>query len=209
MKSFGKWSATLFQRRARFKNIAVERLYRQQGKLDPKTQERVDLLPQMAEVIRQGGDHLYQNVLVDLLRSYDLRFGSDIAAHIDEPKKRALLQTLTSLMLFQFFNEIAERYPGATIPSSLTEALHVEIYGALPAQESFIDYLSYRNPNFEDPKAAPAFKFGADIAGILETLDLSFSFMVAQQFPLVRDVARGLIRLVLFNEPIETAPKPS
>jgi hypothetical protein len=183
-----KWLESLFRQRS--KNVAIDRLYRQQKSLDAGTEEILQKIPQMAEAIRQGESYLYEKVLVDLFQKYDIRFG------------------LTSLMLFQFFNELAERYPDTAIPSSLTDALHFEIYGSLPSKESFIDYLSYRNPNFENPQAAPAFKFGNDVAEILRTLDTSFSFMVAQQFPVIRDISKKLIRLVLFNEPIEDATAP-
>lgn len=201
------WLGNLFQRQ-RSKNLAIDRLYKRQKNLDAKTAEIIERIPQMAEAFRQGESYLYEKVLLDLLQKYDLRFQSDVAAQIDDAKKAALLRRLTAVMLFQFFNELAERYPDEALPSSLTDALHFEIYRSLPSKESFIDYLSYRNPNFENPQAAPAFKFGNDVAEILRTLDTSFSFMVAQQFPLVRDISKKLIRLVLFDEAIEDAGPP-
>ena len=202
-----KWLENVFRRRVPSKNSAIEKLYRYQKEMDPRTERLIVALPQMAEAARQGGDYLYREVLHDLIRNYDLRFGSDVLSLIDDSKKAALIRKLTSLALAQFFKELAELYPDTAVPSLLTDALHFEIYGALPSQDSFIDYLSYRNANFEDPKAAPAFKFGNDVAEILETLDLSFSFMVSQQYMIVREVSRKLIRFVLFNEPIEADPQ--
>lgn len=165
------------------------------------------LLPKMGETIRQGADYLYLKVLQEQIRDYDVRFGSKVVDQIDEPKKSAILRKLTGLMLVTFFNELSEQYPDSTLPSALTDALHYEIYRALPAKDSFIDYLTYRNPNFEDPRLAPAFKFGNDIAEIVQTLDLSFSFMISQQSTIISEISRKLIRLVLFDEPIEAAPR--
>lgn len=200
-----KWLENLFQKKYH-QNPAIDTLYRAERKLDPRIEEIISLLPQMAEAIRQGGDYLYEKVLRDQIGVYDTRFGSNVSAQIDDSKKSGLTRKLVSLMLVSFFNELSEIYPDSPFPSSLTDALHFEIYQALPAKESFIDYLTYRNPNFEDPRLAPAFKFGNDVAEILETLDLSFSIMVSQQSPLITDISRKLVRLVLFNEPIEAAP---
>lgn len=200
-----KWLENLFQKKYH-QNPAVDTLYRAERKLDPKIEEIISLLPQTADAIRQGGDYLYEKVLRDQILVYDTRFGSSVSAQIDDSKKNALTRKVVSLMLVSFFNELSGLYPDSPIPSSLTDALHFELYQALPAKESFVDYLTYRNPNFEDPRMAPAFKFGNDVAEILETLDLSFSIMVSQQSPLIADISRKLVRLVLFNEPIEAAP---
>jgi hypothetical protein len=200
-----KWLENLFPKK--HQNPAVHTLYRAERNLDPKIEEIISLLPKMAEAIDQGGKYLYEKVLEDQIRDYDRRFGSSVSAQIDDSKKAALTRKLTSLMLVSFFNELSELYPDSSSPSSLTDALHFEIYQALPSKESFIDYLTYQNPNFEDPRMAPAFKFGNDVAEILETLDFSFSMMVSQQSPLISDISRKLVRLVLFNEPIEAAPQ--
>jgi hypothetical protein len=199
-----KWLDHLFSRKSH-QNPAVHTLYRTERKLDPKIEEIISLLPKMAEAMQQGGDYLYIKVLKDQIQDYDIRFGSNVSAQIDDSKKSALTRKLTSLMLTSFFNQLSELYPDSPIPSSLTDALHFEIYQALPSQGSFVDFLTYQNPNFEDPRMAPAFKFGNDVAEILETLDLSFSIMVSQQSPLISDISRKLVRLVLFNEPIEAA----
>ncbi|MFQ5781267.1 MAG: hypothetical protein ACE5HN_10860, partial [Nitrospiria bacterium] len=89
----------------------------------------------------------------------------------------------------------------------LTDALHFEIYRMLPSKNSFIEYLTYENPNFEDPDMAPAFKFGNDIADIFEIQDFSFSLMISQQSPLITEIFKKIIRLILFNEPIEAVPQ--
>ena len=200
------WLDALFQRKSTRPNPAIKSLHRSQGKLDHKAEEIVALLPKMGDTLRQGADYLYAKVLQEQIRNYDARFGSKVLDQIDERKRSAILRKLTGLMLVTFFNEISEQYPDSPIPSALTDAVHYEIYQALPSGDSFIDYLTYRNPNFEDPRLAPAFKFGNDIAEILQTLDLSFSFMISQQSPIISEVSRKLIRLVLFDEPIEAAP---
>lgn len=199
------WLDTLFQRKPT-SNPAVKSLRRSRGELDPKLEEMITLLPKMGETIRQGADYLFIKVLQEQIRNYDTRFGSRVADQIDAPKKSAILRKLTGLMLVTFFNELSERYADSSVPSALTDAVHYEIYQALPSKDSFIDYLTYRNPNFEDPRLAPAFKFGNDIAEIMQTLDLSFSFMVSQQTTIISEISRKLIRLVLFDEPIEAAP---
>jgi len=199
------WLDTLFQRKPT-SNPAVKSLRRSSGNLDPKIEEMIPLLPKLGDTLRQGADYLFIKVLQEQIRNYDARFGSRIVDQIDDLKKSAILRKLTALMLVTFFNELSERYPSSPVPSALTDAVHYEIYQALPSKDSFIDYLTYRNPNFEDPRMAPAFKFGNDIAEIMQTLDLSFSFMVSQQSPIISEISRKLIRLVLFDEPIEAAP---
>lgn len=201
------WLDALFQRKPSTRNPAIKSLHRSQGKLDPKAEEIITRLPQMGGTIQQGAEYLYVKVLQEQIRNYDARFGSKVLDQIDDPKKSAILRKLTGLMLVTFFNELSEHYPDSPIPSALTDALHYEIYQVLPSKDSFIDYLTYRNPNFEDPRLAPAFKFGNDIAEIMQTLDLSFSFMVSQQSTIIAEISRKLIRLVLFNEPIEAAPQ--
>lgn len=199
------WLDTLFQRKPT-SNPAVRSLRRNQGRLAPKIEEMITLLPNMGETIRQGADYLFIKVLQEQIRDYDVRFGSKVVDQIDDSKRSAILRKLTGLMLVTFFNELSEQYPDSPLPSALTDAVHYEIYQALPSKDSFIDYLTYRNPNFEDPRLAPAFKFGNDVAEIMQTLDLSFSFMVSQQTTIISEISRKLIRLVLFDEAIEAAP---
>ena len=95
--------------------------------------------------------------------------------------------------------------PDGPYPSGLTDALHYEIYGVLPSDDSFVTYLTYENPNVEDSNMAPAFKFGEDIAQIVAMPDLSFSFLAAQQVAVISDISGRLTRWVLFDEPIESA----
>ncbi len=201
------WLGILFQRKTT-SNPAVKSLRRNQVKLDSRIEKIITLLPKMGETIRQGADYLYAKVLQEQIRNYDTRFGSKVVDQIDDPKRSAILRKLTGLMLVTFFNELSERYPDSAIPSALSDGLHYEIYRTLPSKDSFIDYLTYRNPNFEDPRLAPAFKFGNDIAEIMQTLDLSFSFMISQQSTIISEISRKLIRLVLFDEPIEATPQP-
>lgn len=200
------WLDALFQRKPTA-NPAVKSLRRNQGRLDPEIEKIITLLPKMGETVRQGADYLFMKVLQEQIRHYDTRFESRVVEQIDASKKSAILRKLTGLMLVTFFNELSEQYPDSPVPSALTDAVHFEIYRSLPSKDSFIDYLTYRNPNFEDPRLAPAFKFGNDIAEIMQTLDLSFSFMISQQTMIITDISRKLIRLVLFDEPIEAAPQ--
>ncbi|MBI3802720.1 MAG: hypothetical protein HY282_03045 [Nitrospirae bacterium] len=203
------WLQKLLQRTPTPKNPAVKTLYRTDKKLDSKTEEIINRLPQLGDTIRQGAEYLYHKVLQEQIGHYDTRFGSNISKQIDDTKQSAILKKLTGFMLVAFFNQLSELYPDSPVPSGLTDALHYEIYQALPAKGSFVDYLTYRNPNFEDPRLAPAFKFGNDIAEIMQTLDLSFSFMISQQSPVIMEISQKLIRLVLFDEPIEAAPSAS
>lgn len=203
------WLNQLFERKPTAKNPALKALYRTRVKVDSRGEEIIRRLPQLGETIRQGAEYLFHKVVEEQIGQYDARFGSSISQQIDDPKRSAILQKLTAFMLLSFFNELSELYPDSPLPSGLTDALHYEIYQALPAKGSFIDYLTYQNPNFEDPRLAPAFKFGNDLAEIMQTLDLSFSFMVSQQSPVISEVSRKLIRLVLFDEPVEAAPSSS
>lgn len=203
------WFHSLFDQKRFHKNPAVRSLYRTIKQSDPRTEEIVSLLPKMGEAIGQGADYLYHKVITEQIRAYDDRFGSSVLTEIDEGKKTAIRQKLIGFMLLTFFKELSERHPDSPIPSALTDGLHYEIYRDLPSKGSFVDYVTYQNPNFEDPRLAPSFKFGNDIAEITRTLDLSFSFAIAQQSPLISEVSRKLIRWVLFNEPIGAGPESS
>ncbi|MFQ5949838.1 MAG: hypothetical protein ACE5J1_04040 [Nitrospiria bacterium] len=201
-----KWLGGLFQRQ-RHENPAIEPLYRKGRSIDLKTEEIISLLPKLAGAVEEGTAYLYKKVLQEQIQEYDARFGCNVSTLMNDTRKSAILRKLTSLMLVSFFNELSALYPDASLPSSLTDALHFEIYRMLPSKNSFIEYLTYENPNFEDPDMAPAFKFGNDIADIFEIQDFSFSLMISQQSPLITEIFKKIIRLILFNEPIEAVPQ--
>ncbi len=195
-----KWLASIFSR-GTTNNPAIKKLYR--NRLDPKIERVIPLLPKMAETMVTGAEYLYRKVMQDLIEEYDRRYKLTVSTQIDEVKKSAIIRTLMNFMLFIFFRELGETEASL----SLTNALHFEIYRSLPERGGFVAYVGYRNPNFEDPKLAPAFKFGNDIAQIVGVRDIPFSFAVAQQIPIISEATKTLIQLALSNEP-ET-PSPS
>ena len=189
-------------------NPAIDKLCRSIPDLDPQAAEMISKLSGLSEAYRDGGACLLEKALLIPIREYDGQYGTQLFDKMDAETKSRLLKTVTSLMLVAFFKELSSLFPEGPYPSSLSDALHFEIYGALPAKESFVDYLTYQNPNFDDPKMAPAYKFGNDIAAILQIPDLSFSFMVAQQAAVISDISKRLMRWVLFDEPLERACSP-
>jgi len=201
-----RWLGSLFYRQ-KHQNPAIDALYRKVKTADSRTEEFISLLPKLAAAMEEGRDYLYRKVLEAQIIDFDEHYGSHVFEKINDTKKTALLNKLTGFMLISYFNELSELYPDTELPSSLTDALHFEIYGALPSKDSFAAYLTYKNPNFDDASMAPAFKFGNDVADILETYELSFPLMISQQSPLIRQISKKIIRLVLFDEPIEAGPK--
>lgn len=197
----------LFQRlfrRKKHPNPAINALHYSVGSFDPKVSEMILLLPKLSETFQEGGAYLLQKTLLTQFKEYDAQYGANLSEEVNEEKSKQMLVRVMSLMLVVFFKELSRILPDGPYPSALSDALHYEIYGALPGKESFIAYLTYENPNFEDAKMSPAFKFGNDISEIVSVSDLSFSFMAAQQVAVISDIASRLTRWVLFNEPIES-----
>ncbi|VAX32434.1 hypothetical protein MNBD_NITROSPIRAE01-2149 [hydrothermal vent metagenome] len=161
------------------------------------------MLPKLAETYKEGGVYLLHKTLLDQFEEYDAQYGVTLSKEITEEKSAQMLDKITSLMLMTCFKELSRVLPEGSSPSALTDALHYEIYGALPNKDSFVAYLTYENPNFEDHKMAPAFKFGKDISEIVAMPDLAFSFLVSQQFAVISDVSGRLTRWILFDEPME------
>ncbi len=184
-------------------NPAIHALYRKQEVLDAKSEEIIPLLPKLAETYKEGGEYLLHKTLLSQFEEYDLQYGVTLSKEMTEEKSVLMLDKITSLMLMACFKELSNILPDGPVPSALTDALHYEIYGVLPGKESFVSYLTYQNPQFEDHKMAPAFKFGEDISKIVAMPDLAFSFLVAQQFAVISDVTGRLTRWVLFDEPME------
>ena len=150
------------------------------------------MLPSIASGITQGADSIYRRLLIAQFRDYEARYGCTFLSEINDEKKSALMRAIASFMLYAFSGGIEERHPKQfSIP--LTYALHFEIYNEKPAGDSFMDYLAYQNPNFEDTKMAPAFKFGNDIAQIMRTMDSAFSMMASQQAILISEITRKIL----------------
>ncbi len=186
-------------------NPAIYALYRKQDPLDPKVETIIPLLPKLAEIYHEGGIYLLHKTLLEQFKEYDDQYDSNLSKEMTEEKSAQMLRKITSLMLMTFFKELSRILPDGPYPSGLTDALHYEIYGVLPSDDSFVTYLTYENPNVEDSNLAPAFKFGEDIAQIVAMPDLSFSFLAAQQVAVISDISGRLTRWVLFDEPIESA----
>ena len=186
------------------KNPAVAALNRHRRQFDGI----IRLLPKLSQTFEQGGDYLYDRGIREVLCEYDARAGSEIAAQIDKAKKAALQDEIFALMLYAFHRVCAARYPESpAFAAGLTDALHFEMYRRLPtADAGAAVYLSYRNPHFEDPTMAYAFRFGQRVGAIMATLDTPFLLMFAQHAPLIVETAEKLTRFVLFNEPIAAAP---
>jgi len=196
---------TIF-RKKRHVNPAINELLYTMPSLDPKAERMVSKLSDLSQAYQEGGAYLLQKALLGPIGEYDGQFGSGLSETLDEAKKGDLLKALTSLMLHTFFKEVAGLFSERAYASSFSQALHFEIYDAAPEADSFIDYLNYQNPNFDDPTMVPAYKFGNDVAAILQVPDLSFSFMVAQQAVVICDISKRLMRWVLFDEPMDGAP---
>ncbi len=184
-------------------NPAIHALYRKQGALDAQSEKIILLLPKLAETYKEGGEYLLHKTLLSQFEEYDLQYGVTLSKEMTEEKSMQMLDKVTSLMLMTCFKVLSDVLPDGPEPSALTDGLHYEIYEVLPGKDSFVSYLTYQNPNFEDHKMAPAFKFGKDISEIVAMPDLAFSFLVSQQFAVISDVSGRLTRWVLFDEPME------
>ena len=158
-------------------------------------------LPQLVRALSEGRDYLYRKALYDPILEYDRRCGSQVAATVNDAKREALLRELAGFMLTAVHEEMALFYPDSPLPARVTDALYFEMYRCLPPPES--DYVRYHNPELEDSRTAPAFKFGQTVAGILGTLDIPFLLMMSQQCPLILEASKKLVRFTLFDEPME------
>ncbi len=192
-----------FFKKRKYPNPAINTLHHSVGELNPKAEAMIPLLPKLAETYREGGAYLLHKTLLSQFEEYDAQYGRSLSEEINEEKSELMLSKVMSLMLVSFFRELTTIFPDGPYPSAITDALHFELYQSLPSEDGFVSYLLYENPNFEDSRMAPAYKFGNDIAEILAIPDLSFSFMVAQQVAVISDISKRLMRWVFFEEPIE------
>jgi len=173
-----------------------------QGRSD-QTMALLAILPSIASGISQGADAIYRKLLIAQFTDYEERYGCTLLARINDEKKAALICVTVSFMLYTFLIRIAATSP-EQISAPLTAALHFDIYHEKPkaGTGSFLDYMIYQNPKFEDPKMAPAFKFGNEIAQIMETMDMAFSFMASQQAILISEITRKILDGLLPNQTV-------
>lgn len=167
------------------------RLVLKQGK-GAETKALLTMLPILATGFTQGAEAIYSRLLIEQFRDYEERYGCALLAQINDAKKEVLVRTVISFMLYTFCNKIEELYPKGHC-LNLTAALHFEIYKKKPCPGSFMDYLTYQNPNFEDRRLAPAFKFGNEIAQIMATMDMAFSCMASQQAILISEITQKIL----------------
>jgi hypothetical protein len=207
---------SLFNKKRRGGNRALAELLQHRRDFDARMEESVAALPRLADLLLEGRDYLYEKVILAAADDYDVRAQSGIAKQIDPTKEQALRDELAAIMLFAFHEEYAQLDPQRPEwAMGLTRALHGEMATRArrpvcsPFESGAMTYLSYRNPHFEDPKVAYAFRFGQRIAQIMETLDTPFSLMMAQQAKVCTDIARRLTRWGLFDEPIAPEATPS
>ncbi len=207
---------SLFDKEGRSGNRALAALLRHRGDFDAQMEAIVAALPRLAGVLLEGRDYLYEKVILAAMDDYDLRAQSAIVKEIDAAKEAALRDELAAIMLFAFHEQGTQLYPQKPEwATGLTHALHGEMatHASRPVSSTFetgvMTYLSYRNPHFEDPKVAYAFRFGQRMAQIMETLDTPFALMMAQQATVSADTTRKLTRWVLFDEPIAPEAIPS
>lgn len=158
---------------------------------DSHTEEIIEKLPQIANAISQGANAIYLKLIYPQFQDYEARYECVIVAQIDDGKKTEIIRVIISFMVYTFYNRMNVHDSAASVP--FTHALHFEIYKNKPEAGSFADYLTYQNPNFEDPKMAPSFKFGNEIAQIMATMDMAFLFMASQQAVLVAEITQKIL----------------
>jgi hypothetical protein len=179
---------------AQNKNPYIRQVLKKSKALE--TKELIARLPSIANAIAQGADAIYHKLLYAQFQDYEQRYDCSIVTLIDEDKKAELIRLITGFMLYTFYNRENEQSRDApSVP--LTYALHFEIYKNEPKGESFLDYLTYQNPNFEDPKMAPAFKFGNEMAQRMRTMDTAFLFMASQQSVLIAEITQKILNGLL------------
>jgi len=190
----------LFQFLFRTDANPYHRLVLKESKSDEATKALLAGLSGLAFGFSQGADAIYRQLLIEQFKDYEQRYGCTLLAHIDIVKQACLVRAVRSFMLYTFCHQIAESGKEQTaIP--LTSALYFEIYKEKPAQGrgDFLDYIMYQNPHFEDRNMAPAFKFGNEIAQIMETMDMAFSMMASQQAILIAEITRRILNGLIKN----------
>jgi hypothetical protein len=186
----------LFQFLFKTKANPYNRLALKQSK-SAETKALLAMLPSLVTGFTQGADSIYRRLLIEQFKDYEQRYGCALLHQINDEKKFALVRVVSSFMLYTFCKKIAETHP-SPVALPLTCALHFEIYKEKPINGvspvgSFMNYITYQNPNFEDRKLAPAFLFGNEVAQIMETMDMAFSFMASQQAILISEITQKIL----------------
>lgn len=189
-------------------NSAIDTLYRSSSPIDSDTEKIISALPDVAMVLQRVEHSLFERALLDQIKEYDLRMGSQLTKKITEPKTKSMCKRVTSLTLLSFYKILCEHLKDTSVAYALSDALHYEIYQSLSSGEGFAEYLNYlakRKAQDDVELMTPAHKFGNDIAQIMEVSDPTFYFIIAQQTAVICDSAGKLVRWVLFDEEIEEA----
>jgi hypothetical protein len=199
----GIWNRIFGDSEGKRANPAVKRLRRYAPRPTPDQSEAIDRVPRLAATFHQGADYIYQRVIQDTLREFDERFDSGIVASLDTEKRGRMTECLLHYMIFQAYADLSVRIDDPNFAGFLLDAVHFELFGELPGEkESFIAYLKYENKNFEDPSAAPVYKFGFDLAAITGFPDMNLPLILSQQSPLIRELTGRLTRLALADESV-------
>lgn len=203
----GFWQRLFQKTGTASRNPAIDQIHRYFKRLDARQAEAVRRIPRLAGTLRQGADYICERVLIDFFKEYDERFQSGILAEMTDAKRFKVTEGLLHFMMLQVFSDLAAHVRDRNLAGLLSDAVHFEIFGELPREQgSFVEYLKYENPNFEDPSAAPIYKFGHDMAACIGFTDMNFPTMVAQQSFLVVELTKKLSQLALNDAAETTAP---
>lgn len=195
-------------------NPAIKKLYYHFRTLTPTQATAVNRVPKLANTLREGTDYIYQRVICEMLQEYDERFHSQILPQMDDDRKQKVKSSLLHYMLVQVYSDLSSHVGDQNMAGLMVDAVHYEIFGALPLEKgSFVEYLQYENPNFEDPTGAPVYKFGHDMAAVTGFVDMYLPMMFSQQSPLILELTKKLTALALVDEPgqgasVSTEKKP-
>jgi hypothetical protein len=199
----GIWNRLFGGAQGKRGNPAIKQLHRYAPKPTPDQSEAIERVPKLAATLHEGADYIYRRVIQDTLREFDERFDSKIVPSLDEEKQERMTVCLLHYMIFQAYADLSVRIHDPNLAGFMLDAVHFELFGELPGEKgSFIEYLKYENQNFEDPSAAPVYKFGFDLAAITGLPDMNLPLILSQQSPLIRELTGKLTHLALADEPV-------
>ncbi len=191
----------------KIRNPALREIYLN-GQPQGKIKDAIDRIGRLSQAMKEGSAYIYERVFQQVFHEYDERFGSDILAKMSPERRKRMERRIVDYLLVCVFREMTQIAGDPAAGSLFTDAIHFEIFGAPPgADGSFIDFLTYENPNLEDPKSAPVFKFGHEMSQMTGTIDMSFPLVMAQQSAIVLELGKRLVRFALFDEPIDGGGK--
>ncbi|HET6370593.1 MAG TPA: hypothetical protein VFG95_05310 [Nitrospiria bacterium] len=198
----GMWTRLFGGAKHKEANPVVKRIRRYVPNPTPDQSVAIERVPKLAATLHQGADYIYRRVIQDTLQEFDARFDSKIVPSIDEEKRGQMTECLLHYMIFQAYADLSARIHDPNLAGFMLDAVHYELFGELPGEkESFIAYLKYENKNFEDPSAAPIYKFGFDLAAITGLPDMNLPLILSQQSPLIRELTGRLTQLALTDDP--------